>query len=156
MTQIVDGLQVRDVALADPEGIDEGSGVDALRSNKKVRMSSRATPIHFAQITETLAWADASTAWFVCQSNVSAGTSAAAMPPHAAAAIFDGPRTGLAWGVKHNNSTAIRVEGGYRLTGTWSFASGGRHTRWLGAHSAVRNPDGTKHIRRRQRANRGG
>jgi alkylation response protein AidB-like acyl-CoA dehydrogenase len=40
-------------------------------------------------------------------------------------------------------SKAIRVDGGYRLTGTWSFASGGRHTNWLGAHSAVQNPDGT-------------
>ena len=42
---------------------------------------------------------------------------------------------------------AIRVEGGYRLTGTWSFASGGRHTRLLGAHSNVQNPDGTPHMR---------
>ena len=39
------------------------------------------------------------------------------------------------------------MDGGYRLTGTWSFASGGRHTKWLGAHSAVQNPDGTPHIR---------
>ena len=61
--------------------------------------------------------------------------------------LFAGPRAGLAWGARHNNSKAIRVEGGYRLTGTWSFASGGRHTKWLGAHSAVQNPDGTPHIR---------
>ena len=149
------------VGVLDAEGaeIDRGreltqAVVDALVEQDLLRLllprSLGGQEIHtleFAQITETLAWADASTAWFVCQSNVSAGTSAAAMPPHAAAAIFDGPRTGLAWGVKHNNSTAIRVEGGYRLTGTWSVASGGRHTRWLGAHSAVRNPDGTKHIR---------
>ncbi len=104
-------------------------------------------PLEFAQTVETLAWADASTAWFVSQSNVSSATSAAAMPPHAAAVLFDGPRAGLAWGVKHNNSTCIRVEGGYRLTGTWGFASGSRHTTWIGAHSAVRNPDGTPHIR---------
>jgi alkylation response protein AidB-like acyl-CoA dehydrogenase len=94
-----------------------------------------------------VAWADASAGWFVNQSNVSSASSAAAMPHEAAAAIFEGPRSGLAWGARHNNSTAIRVEGGYRLTGTWSFASGGRHTTWLGAHSAVQNPDGTPHIR---------
>ena len=57
------------------------------------------------------------------------------------------PDAGLAWGARHDKSKAIRVEGGYRLTGTWSFASGGRHTKWLGAHSAVQNPDGTPHIR---------
>ena len=61
--------------------------------------------------------------------------------------MFNGPREGLAWGAKHGNSRAIRVEGGYRLTGTWSFASGGRHTRLLGAHSNVQNPDGTPHMR---------
>ena len=103
--------------------------------------------LEFCETTEAVGWADASTGWFICQSNVSAASSAAAMPHEAAAAIFDGPRTGLAWGARHNNSTCIRVESGYRLTGTWSFASGGRHTKWLGAHSAVQNPDGTPHIR---------
>lgn len=104
-------------------------------------------PLAFCQTTEAIAWADASTGWFVNQSNVSSATSAAAMPHEAAAAIFDGPRAGLAWGAIYSGSKAIRVDGGYRLTGTWSFASGSRHTTWIGAHSAVRNPDGTPHIR---------
>src|SRR5258708_17139505 len=69
------------------------------------------------------------------------------MPHEAAAVVFGGRGAGLAGGARHNNSKAIRVDGGYRLTGTWSFASGGRHTKWLGAHSAVQNPDGTPHIR---------
>jgi alkylation response protein AidB-like acyl-CoA dehydrogenase len=103
--------------------------------------------LDYCKACEALAWADASTGWFVNQSNVSSASSAAAMPHEAAAAIFNGPREGLAWGARHNNSKAFRVDGGYRLTGTWSFASGGRHTRWLGAHSAVQNPDGTPHIR---------
>jgi len=103
--------------------------------------------LDYCRACEALAWADASTAWFVNQSNVSSASSAAAMPHEAAAAVFDGPREGLAWGARHNSSKAIRVEGGYRLTGVWSFASGGRHTKWLGAHSAVQNPDGTPHVR---------
>ena len=103
--------------------------------------------VTFCRTTEALAWADASTAWFVNQSNVSLATSVAAMAPEVAAAIFAGPRTGLAWGAKHGNSKAIRVEGGYRLTGTWSFGSGSRHTAWIGAHSNVQNPDGTPHLR---------
>lgn len=104
-------------------------------------------PLEFCKTTETVAWGDASAGWFVNQSNVSSATAAAAMPHHAAAAIFNGPRGGLAWGARHNDSTCIRVDGGYRLTGTWSFASGSRHTAWIGAHSAVQNPDGTPHIR---------
>ena len=103
--------------------------------------------IEFCRVNETVAWADASVGWFVNQSNVSSATSAASMPREAALAMFNGPREGLAWGAKHGNSRAIRVEGGYRLTGTWSFASGGRHTRLLGAHSNVQNPDGTPHMR---------
>jgi alkylation response protein AidB-like acyl-CoA dehydrogenase len=103
--------------------------------------------LEFCRVNETVAWADASVGWFVNQSNVSSGTSAASMPHEAALAMFNGPRDGLAWGAKHGNSRAIRVEGGYRLTGTWSFASGGRHTRLLGAHSNVQNPDGTPHMR---------
>ena len=103
--------------------------------------------LEYCKITEALAWADASVGWFINQSNVSSATSAAAMPHAAAALVFGNAGEGLAWGARHNKSKAVRVEGGYRLSGTWSFASGGRHTRWLGAHSAVQNPDGTPHIR---------
>jgi alkylation response protein AidB-like acyl-CoA dehydrogenase len=128
--------------------------VDALAGQDLLRMllprSMGGQEVHlvdYCKANEALAWADASTAWFVNQSNVSMATSAASMPHEAASAMFEGPYAGLAWGARHNNSKAIRVEGGYRLTGAWSFASGGRHTKWLGAHSAVQNPDGTPHIR---------
>ncbi len=103
--------------------------------------------LEFCKTTEAVAMGDASVGWFVNQSNVSAATSAAAMSREAAQAVFDGPRTGLAWGARHNYSTCVRVDGGYRLTGAWSFASGGRHTKYLGAHSAVQNEDGTPHMR---------
>ncbi len=104
--------------------------------------------LEFCKTTEALGYADASVAWFVNQSNVSSATSAAAMPHDSALAVFGTPSAGLAWGARHGKSRAVRVEGGYRLTGTWSFASGGRHTDgWLGAHSAIQNPDGTPHMR---------
>jgi alkylation response protein AidB-like acyl-CoA dehydrogenase len=128
--------------------------VDALVSQDLLRLllprSLGGQEIHlveFCKTTEAVAWADASTGWFVNQSNVSSSTSAAAMDHDVAASIFRGPGDGLAWGSPHNKSRAVRVEGGYRLTGTWSFASGSRHTTWIGAHSAVQNPDGSPHIR---------
>ena len=96
---------------------------------------------------ETIGYADASVGWFYNQSNVSAATAAAAMDHAAAAGIFNGPQQGLAWGAQYGGSKAIRVAGGYRLTGTWGYGSGSRHTTWIGAHSAVQNPDGTPHIR---------
>lgn len=98
--------------------------------------------VEYARTIEALGYADASVAWFINQSNVSSATSAAAMPIEAARAVFGPPNVGLAWGARHNRSKAIKVPGGYRLTGTWSFASGGRHTTWLGAHSATQDADG--------------
>lgn len=131
-----------------PEVVDALAEQDMLRLLLPRSMGGQEIDLlSFCKTTEAIAWADASTGWFVNQSNVSAASCAAAMPHEAAAAIFNGPRAGLAWGAKHNRSNAVRVDGGYRLTGTWSFASGSRHTEWIGAHSAVQNPDGSAHIR---------
>jgi alkylation response protein AidB-like acyl-CoA dehydrogenase len=130
------------------EVVDALAGQDLLRMLLPRSMGGQEVPlVDYAKACEAVAWADASTGWFVNQSNVSMATSAASMPHEAAAAMFEGPYAGLAWGARHDKSRAIRVDGGYRLSGTWSFASGGRHTKWLGAHSAVQNPDGTPHIR---------
>ncbi|MPZ36329.1 MAG: hypothetical protein GEV13_36185 [Rhodospirillales bacterium] len=130
------------------EVVDALAGQDLLRMLLPKSMGGQEVHlVDYCRACEALASADASTAWFVNQSNVSMATSAASMPHKAAAAMFEGPYAGLAWGARHDKSRAIRVDGGYRLTGTWSFASGGRHTKWLGAHSAVQNPDGAPHVR---------
>ena len=83
--------------------------------------------------------------WFINQSNVSSATSAAAMPHESGLAVFGDPRDGPP-GAPGTARARHCVDGGYRLTGTWSFASGGRH-KWLGAHSATQNPDGTPLMR---------
>jgi alkylation response protein AidB-like acyl-CoA dehydrogenase len=69
------------------------------------------------------------------------------MPRAAAQEVFASARTGLAWGAQNNTSKAVRVKDGYRVTGTWGFASGSRHTTWIGAHSAVQNEDGSPRLR---------
>jgi alkylation response protein AidB-like acyl-CoA dehydrogenase len=131
-----------------PEVVDGLVANDMLRLLLPRSLGGAELPlIEFCKTVEAIAWADASVGWFVNQSNVSSATSAAAMPREAALAFFGSPGVGLAWGARNGTSKAIRVEGGYRLSGTWSFASGGRHTTWMGAHSAVQNPDGTPHQR---------
>ena len=132
-----------------PEVVDALVASDMLRLLLPKSLGGQETGLlEYCKTTEALGYADASVAWFVNQSNVSSATSAAAMPHESALAVFGTPGAGLAWGARHSKSTAVRVEGGYRLSGTWSFASGGRHTGgWLGAHSAIQNPDGTPHIR---------
>jgi alkylation response protein AidB-like acyl-CoA dehydrogenase len=100
-------------------------------------------PESFVAAMEALAEADASAAWCVCQSDVSS-IAAAWLDPEAARRVF-GPRdAALAWGLPDREARAVAVEGGgYRLSGTWSFASGGHHATWLGAHCAIVEADGS-------------
>jgi alkylation response protein AidB-like acyl-CoA dehydrogenase len=51
----------------------------------------------------------------------------------------------LAWGAGPAGVARV-VEGGYRVTGRWGFASGGRHATWLGGHSRVQERDGAMRI----------
>lgn len=89
-------------------------------------------PKTFAMVTETISSIDASTAWVVCQSN-GCSTSAAYLPPAVAQEMFGTVDGILAWGPP-GPFEAIPVEGGYRVTGTWRFASGSQNATWLGAH----------------------
>jgi alkylation response protein AidB-like acyl-CoA dehydrogenase len=91
-------------------------------------------PPTFVQVTEAIARADASTAWVICQTNGCSMT-AAYLHPDVARAIFGGEPVGvLAWGPP-TTSTAVVAEGGYRLSGTFNFASGSRHATWLGGQA---------------------
>ena len=63
--------------------------------------------------------------------------SAAYLDLPVAHAIFgNDPRAVLAWG-PGPKVKAVECEGGYRVTGVWAFASGGRHATWLGAHCPI-------------------
>lgn len=97
-------------------------------------------PKTFAMVTETISAADASTAWCVCQNNGCAMT-AAYMDAATAREVF-GPPTGiLAWGPPGAPFEAIPVDGGYRASGTWRFASGSHHASWIGAHMRIKGSD---------------
>jgi indole-3-acetate monooxygenase len=99
------------------------------------------TPMEFSDVMGEVAYHDASTAWCVGQGN-GCGLAAAFLAPAVAREIF-GPIDGiLAWGPPANPEVR-RVPGGYRLTGTWAFASGSHNASWLGAHILERGPDGT-------------
>lgn len=100
-------------------------------------------PPAFARVIEALAMGDASTAWCVCQGNGCAMT-AAYLEPSVADRIWGGdPRAVLAWGP--GKATARSEGDGYRVSGRWSFASGGRHATWLGGVSTVVGADGEVH-----------
>jgi alkylation response protein AidB-like acyl-CoA dehydrogenase len=97
-------------------------------------------PPAFISVIEEIAKADGSTAWCLCQNNV-CSLVVGSLPPGSAREIFAPLNAALAWGP--GPATAVPVEGGYRLTGRWSFASGSHHATWLGAHVPVRLADDT-------------
>lgn len=93
-------------------------------------------PVAFSKTTEALASLDASVGWCVCQNNGCSMTTAY-LGADAAAEIF-GPDTGiLAWGPPGSPFEAQPVEGGFRISGTWRFASGSQNATWLGAHMRI-------------------
>ncbi|WP_421996563.1 acyl-CoA dehydrogenase family protein [Reyranella sp.] len=99
-------------------------------------------PITFFHVIETIARGDASTAWCLSQAGGCAMSAAYLDLPVAQAIFGDDPRAVLAWG-PGPRVRAVECEGGYRVTGVWAFASGGRHATWLGAHCPIFQADGT-------------
>jgi alkylation response protein AidB-like acyl-CoA dehydrogenase len=99
-------------------------------------------PVTFFHVIETIARGDASTAWCLSQAGGCAMSAAYLDLPVARAIFGDDPRAVLAWG-PGPKVKAVECEGGYRVTGVWAFASGGRHATWLGAHCPIFKADGT-------------
>ena len=99
-------------------------------------------PVTFFHVIETIARADASTAWCLSQAGGCAMSAAYLDLPVAHAIFGNDPRAVLAWG-PGPKVRAVECEGGYRVTGVWSFASGGRHATWLGAHCPIFTADGS-------------
>jgi indole-3-acetate monooxygenase len=102
-------------------------------------------PVTFFHVMETIAKADASTAWCLSQAGGCAMSAAYLDLPVAQAIFGNDPRAVLAWG-PGPRVKAIECEGGYRVTGVWAFASGGRHATWLGAHCPIFRDDGAPRL----------
>ncbi len=98
-------------------------------------------PASHVLMLEEVAAADASTAWCIGQ-GTGCSMAAAYVEPAVARAIWgDDPRAVLAWGM--GGAVARVVEGGFRVSGRWQFASGHGHAAWMGGHCRVQEPDGS-------------
>jgi alkylation response protein AidB-like acyl-CoA dehydrogenase len=103
-------------------------------------------PVTYVRVVEEVAKADASTAWCLNQNNV-CSMIAGYLEPSAAREIF-GPRDAvLAWGSQGGDGYAQVADGGYRVHGSWAFASGGRRATWLGAHCPIVERDGSRRMK---------
>jgi alkylation response protein AidB-like acyl-CoA dehydrogenase len=101
-------------------------------------------PAQYIPVIEAIAQIDASTAWCLNQ-NSGCSMTAALLAPEIAREIFGGPRGILAWGPGPGEARV--APGGYRVTASWSFASGSQHASWLGCHVPIVEADGTPRLR---------
>ncbi len=82
------------------------------------------------QVVEELASADGSVGWTV-MIGAAAWIDLAGLPAPSLEALFaDGPDVMIA-GAFSPSGVAVPVEGGYRVSGRWGFASGSPHAEWL-------------------------
>jgi alkylation response protein AidB-like acyl-CoA dehydrogenase len=102
-------------------------------------------PAIFFQVMETIATADASVAWCLGQ-NSGVSMAAAYLDPKIARELFGDARATVATGAPSHSAKAIAVDGGYRVTGHWHFASGSRHSQWMGGHSTICEADGSPRL----------
>lgn len=100
-------------------------------------------PPAYVPVIEEIAKADASTAWCLNQCNGCAMT-AAYLDPATAREIFGAADGILAWGPGPGEARV--APGGYRVTATWSFASGSHNATWLGAHLPIVEADGAPRL----------
>ncbi len=102
-------------------------------------------PLNYIQCVEAIAEGDASAAWCMNQGS-GCSMASAYVAPEVAREIWGGARDVVAWG-QGPGAKAVRAAGGWRVTGTWSFASGSRHATWLGALCPCLAADGTPMVR---------
>jgi indole-3-acetate monooxygenase len=128
------------------------TAMDALHAAKMFRLllphpldGAELDPVTFVRVIEEIAKVDGSTAWCLCQAAGCAMT-AAYLSPQRARDVFGPPRAVLAWG-PGPDARAVAVDGGYRIVGTWSFASGSPHATWLGGYCPIFEADGSRRRR---------
>ncbi|HUK61660.1 MAG TPA: acyl-CoA dehydrogenase family protein [Stellaceae bacterium] len=97
-------------------------------------------PPTYVRVIETIAQAEASTAWILGQTSVTAMI-AARLPLPAAREMWRDPGTVLAWGPS-TDSRAVQCDGGYRVSGSFAFASGCWLANWLGGDCTIVDADG--------------
>ncbi|NUS04088.1 MAG: acyl-CoA dehydrogenase [Nonomuraea sp.] len=92
---------------------------------------SELSPRELIDVFEELSYADPSTGWVVMATTLENGTAGAYLGDEAVEHVFAGPRMPLFAGQGTRPGTAVPEDGGFRLTGQWSFASAMPHADYV-------------------------
>ena len=92
-------------------------------------------PATHAQVVAAIAEGDASVAWCIAQA-ACASMACAYLKPHVAQKVFGDPRAVFTFGYTRGEPPclALPAEGGWGISGTWTFGSGNRAATWRGGH----------------------
>jgi indole-3-acetate monooxygenase len=99
----------------------------------------QADPVTLVRVIEEIARADGSAAWCLMTA-IQFGMAAADLPLTGGQMIFADPHAFVA-GVIVPVGRARKVDGGYRVTGRWRYASGCLHATWLAGACVVYEGD---------------
>jgi alkylation response protein AidB-like acyl-CoA dehydrogenase len=102
---------------------------------------AEADPVTQLEVIEAVTYIDPSAGWSLMIGNGSLAIIGAFLPEAAIARVFPGDRPPRTAGALMPGK-AVPVEGGYRVTGRWSWGSGVRHAEWLVAQTLVAAPGG--------------
>ena len=120
------------------------ASVDALYESGLLRLKlphvlggAEADLVTQLDVLEAVSEIDASAGWCLMIGAASLGSVGAFLPDDAIEEIFEGDEPPRTAGVFAPFGSAVPVEGGYLLSGRWSFASGVRHSQWISAGARV-------------------
>ena len=95
---------------------------------KSVRGGAELDPVSSLQVIEHLSYGDPSTGWVLMAAALAIGTGAAYLEDSAVGELFAGERLPVIAGQGTRPGTAVPRNGGFALSGSWSFASGIKHS----------------------------
>ena len=109
--------------------------VDALHRERILAMwvpralgGSELDGVSSLRVIENLSHGDPSTGWVAMAASLAIGTGAAYLKDEAVDELFGGGRFPIIAGQGTKPGTAVPHDGGFHLSGSWSFASGIRHS----------------------------
>jgi alkylation response protein AidB-like acyl-CoA dehydrogenase len=99
-------------------------------------------PLDFCDVLEEVSYHDASAGWAVMVGNGTTGFLAGSLPDDGIREMFvPGEPLPIMAGQFVPRGTAVRVDGGYRISGRWGFCSGISHADWVAGGYRVDDGD---------------
>jgi alkylation response protein AidB-like acyl-CoA dehydrogenase len=102
-------------------------GLLGMWTPKSLKGGAELDPMSSLEVIENVAYGDPSAGWVLMAASLAIGTGGAYLADSAVKELFGGDRLPVIAGQGTRPGTAIPEKGGFRLSGSWSFASGIKH-----------------------------